>query len=64
MTAAETYARFMIFRITEYYPSGGLSDCLYSLDNLEDAIEYYHDNGIFEGYIFDRIEGKIVYDGC
>ena len=53
------YKRFMIFTYEDYYPGGGLGDCLLSEDTLDKAITEYialdrYDENI---EIFDRIEG-------
>lgn len=57
------YARYMVFRICQYYPAGGLGDCIFSSDDLEEAKKYLDENYLpEEGYVFDRIEGLEVYD--
>ncbi len=57
----EAFKRFMVIAFSDYYPSGGLSDCYTSHDTLEEAKK--HNPGLSDSnYVFDRIEGKIVYD--
>ncbi len=47
----------------EYYPSGGISDCITSFDTLEECkaqpILWLN---IDSAYVFDRFEGEIVFD--
>jgi hypothetical protein len=56
------YKQFMIFSFTEFYPSGGLSDVMESFDDFADAIAYIKGYSSEYLYIFDRINGEIVYD--
>jgi hypothetical protein len=55
------YKRYMCFEICEFYPSGGVSDCKESYDDLEDALTWLKNNNSDDSaYIFDRIEGKLI----
>jgi hypothetical protein len=58
--------RFMLFSFPEYYPSGGIGDVLKDFDSLEEAKEFLERPDIHISsdscYVFDRIEGRIVYD--
>ena len=55
--------RYMLFRVIDYYPSGGLSDCVGRYNTIDDAKkdivikEYYEDY-----YVYDRILDKVVLD--
>lgn len=64
MTEPE-YKRYMLFSHDWYYPAGGTGDCRNSFDTLEEAINGVKedpDRVFDECYIFDRIDGKIVWD--
>jgi hypothetical protein len=66
MAKIETpFKRFMVFELVQYYPSGGISDCMESYDTLEEAkrivVGKNLDNRLRSMYeIFDRIEGVMV----
>jgi hypothetical protein len=66
MAKTETpFKRFMVFEIEQYYPSGGVSDCIESYDTLEEAKQRLDkeklDNRLRSMYeVFDRIEGVMV----
>lgn len=48
--------QFLLFKISEFYPSGGLSDVIESFEDLESAVEYVEEKSIYVGvYIWDRI---------
>lgn len=56
------YARFMIFSVVEYYPSGGLSDVVASFDTEQEAYDWLEKNppDIGSTTIFDRVRGVTV----
>jgi hypothetical protein len=66
MAKTETpFKRFMVFELVQYYPSGGISDCMESYDTLEEAkrivVGKNRDRNNWCMYeIFDRIEGVMV----
>lgn len=56
-----SYKRFIVFEIVNYYPFGGLEDCLDSFDTMEEAIKVLAKcNGDYN-YIYDRID-NIIYE--
>ena len=56
------YNRYMLFTISEYYPSGGLGDCVYSGDSKRECKISISDYIGMDWYIFDRVEGIIVVE--
>lgn len=56
--------RFLIFGYDEYYPQGGMTDLVDSVDNIEEAIDYVtkHISNRTRDYyeVYDRVEGKEV----
>lgn len=56
------YKHYMVFAYDQYYPSGGLSDCEASFDDLEAAKTYAEQNKSKWRYvkIFDRFAGEEV----
>lgn len=55
MKPHEPYKRYMLFHYEQYYPCGGLGDCIGSLDTLEEVLNYEGSCGVDE--VFDRVEG-------
>ena len=51
--------RYWVFGIDQYYPSGGLSDVVFSTDNISTAWEYIKDPGKFRGY---RSDSMFIFD--
>jgi hypothetical protein len=54
--------RFMLFRIVEYYPSGGMSDCTGKYETLQQAKEAIKEKGYYEDYyVYDRWIDEVVF---
>jgi hypothetical protein len=56
------YGIYMVFNFSDYYPSGGLSDCFYSSDNVQEAISKAEESDYDYVYVFDRIEGVVIWN--
>lgn len=55
----------MVFMFNNGYENGGLGDCSYSYDTMPEAMErvnHKNKNTWGDEYIFDRVEGKKVWD--
>lgn len=63
MPDTENYKRFMVFEISEYYPTGGLSDVVDSFDFINEVWRKYPADGLNAIQVFDRIEGVQVHRG-
>ena len=57
--------KYLLFAFREYYPSGGMDDCVFVADNLDElnsyAIQYIEDNKYDFDYMhyYDCNSGKI-----
>ncbi len=60
MPDTEKYKQFVVFKISEYYPSGGLDDIVDSFDFIHQARMAYPSGGDSTIQIFDRVEGVRV----
>lgn len=48
--------QFLLFHISEFYPSGGLGDIKETFNDLQSGIKYAKEHNILiESYIYDRI---------
>ena len=52
--------RFLVFKIEEYYPSGGMLDLQQSFDSLLEAMESIPSPAVEYYQIYDRVVGKLV----
>lgn len=57
------FKRFMVFRMEQYYPSGGINDCIAHSDDLDVAKAFAHSIGVgtHDVEIFDRVQGVEIY---
>jgi hypothetical protein len=62
MSEQEIYKRFMVFASNDYEAQHGTGDCYGSFDTIEDAMKYCNEINFDTVDIFDRIEGKIIYE--
>lgn len=58
----EKHKRYLYFEYSDYYPRGGLSDLAETFDDEKDAIEFAKKSDCSYKEVYDRIEGKIVYE--
>ena len=69
----EKNKRYMVFGYADYYPNGGILDCISSFDTFEEALKAASDVNAEHGnseniffyenlYIYDRIEGVTIWD--
>ena len=54
------YDRFMLFSVSEFYPVGGLGDCVFSASRKRDCKIVLSDYYGRSWYIFDRVKGIVV----
>lgn len=56
------YERYMLFTHNACYPCGGLGDCCESSADLDDLTKYAKKFNDDDVYIFDCVEGKVVWN--
>jgi hypothetical protein len=59
----ENFKRYLVFAIAEYYPCGGMGDCVWRCETIEEAKKWLikiDDNGC-SNHIYDVVDDK-YYD--
>lgn len=58
--------RYLLFYYDDYYPRGGMEDCVLTTNNFDDLEKFIHNNYEYDWYqgsiaYYDSIEDKYVY---
>jgi hypothetical protein len=56
------YKRYMVFESFDYEACGGIWDCRKDFSKKSDAIEYAEKSTYDDIHVFDRTQGKIIYE--
>lgn len=52
--------RYLVFEFDQFYPVGGLSDCEFETDNLEEALERVNSSRYDAAYILDLETREVI----
>lgn len=60
----DKYQRFLVFEYSAYCPTGGMSDCLESFSDFDEALRYAGKCRSHNDYIeiFDCAERRVVWE--
>ena len=58
--------RYLLFYYNDYYPSGGMDDCVLKTNNFDDLEQFIHkeyEDDYFQGTIhyYDAVKDRIVF---